>query len=207
MQHTKSQVRARILAARRASTPASRATDAAALTRHLLAWIAPGATVCAYVPVGTEPGSPDLLDELVRRDVAVLLPVARTDPVAGPQPLRWGRYRPETLVAAPFGLREPPPPHLPPETMADAAVVLVPALAVDLRGARLGRGAGFYDRTLRLASPAAALIAVVRDEEFVDELPADPHDVPMTHAVTPRRGVVELGRGKECQEPAGGSST
>jgi 5-formyltetrahydrofolate cyclo-ligase len=75
--------------------------------------------------------------------------------------------------------------------------VLVPALAVDRRGARLGRGAGFYDRTLRLAGPAAALIAVVRDEEFVDRLPADPHDVPMTHAVTPDRGVVELEPGGE----------
>ncbi|MBI5341362.1 MAG: 5-formyltetrahydrofolate cyclo-ligase [Mycolicibacterium rufum] len=197
MQQTKSQVRARILAARRASTPASRAAEAAALTRHLVAWIPRGATVCAYVPVGTEPGSADLLDELMVHDAVVLLPVAREDPVEGPRPLRWGRYRPGTLVAAPFGLREPPPPHLPPESVADAAAVLVPALAVDRRGARLGRGAGFYDRTLRLASPAAALIAVVRDEEFVDRLPADPHDVPMTHAVTPDRGVVELERGRE----------
>lgn len=192
MQQTKSQVRARILAERRASTPASRATEAAALTRHLLAWIPPGATVCAYVPIGTEPGSPDLLDELVLRDVIVLLPVARADPAEGPRPLQWGRYRPETLLAAPFGLREPPPPHLPPEALTDAAVVLVPALAVDLRGARLGRGAGFYDRTLRLADPGAALIAVVRDEELVEELPTDPHDVPMTHAVTPERGVVAM---------------
>ncbi|BBX68558.1 5-formyltetrahydrofolate cyclo-ligase [Mycolicibacterium psychrotolerans] len=194
MQQTKSQVRARILAARRASTPASRAAEAAALTRHLLAWIPSGATVCAYVPVGTEPGSRGLLDELVLRDVTVLLPVAREDPVEGPRPLQWGRYRPDTLVAAPFGLQEPPPPHLPPEAMTDATVVLVPALAVDVRGARLGRGAGFYDRTLRLADPAAALIAVVRDEELVAQLPADPHDVPMTHAVTPERGVVAVDR-------------
>ena len=75
----------------------------------------------------------------------------------------------------------------------DATVVFVPALAVDRTGARLGRGAGFYDRTLPLARPAARLVAVVRDDELVDEIPAETHDVPMTHALTPGRGLVELG--------------
>jgi 5-formyltetrahydrofolate cyclo-ligase len=70
---------------------------------------------------------------------------------------------------------------------------LVPALAVDRAGVRLGRGAGFYDRALPLADPAARLIAVVRDDELVDALPAEPHDVPMTHALTPSSGLVTLG--------------
>jgi 5-formyltetrahydrofolate cyclo-ligase len=72
-------------------------------------------------------------------------------------------------------------------------VVFVPALAVDRAGVRLGRGAGFYDRTLPLARAATRLVAVVRDDELVDQIPAEPHDVPMTHALTPRRGLVELG--------------
>ncbi|WP_307846232.1 5-formyltetrahydrofolate cyclo-ligase, partial [Rhodococcus sp. CX] len=67
-----------------------------------------------------------------------------------------------------------------------------PALAVDRRGVRLGRGAGFYDRTLHLADPSARLIAVVRDEELVDELPEDPHDIRMTHALTPSGGLTAL---------------
>ena len=57
---------------------------------------------------------------------------------------------------------------------------------------RLGRGRGFYDRSLSNRDPRAWLIAMVRDEELVDELPADPHDVPMTHALMPRRGVIAL---------------
>ncbi len=85
-----------------------------------------------------------------------------------------------------------------------ATLILVPALAVDRHGARLGRGAGFYDRTLALADPAAALVAVVRDDEILERLPAEPHDVPMTHALTPRRGLVEL---RESPGPPGGSST
>ncbi|MGH3580223.1 MAG: 5-formyltetrahydrofolate cyclo-ligase, partial [Mycobacterium sp.] len=70
--------------------------------------------------------------------------------------------------------------------------VLVPALAVDRRGNRLGRGAGFYDRALPLADPDARLIAVVRDDELLDEVPAEPHDVAMTHMLTPGLGVVAL---------------
>jgi 5-formyltetrahydrofolate cyclo-ligase len=58
---------------------------------------------------------------------------------------------------------------------------------------RLGRGAGFYDRSLPLAAPTALLVAVVRDDELVDRLPAEPHDVRMTHALTPHGGVVALG--------------
>jgi 5-formyltetrahydrofolate cyclo-ligase len=208
LQRTKTQVRAEILAARAASSPAARAAAATALADHLRTLVragVPGMTVCAYVPVGSEPGSPDMLDDLVHHGVDVLLPVARTGHDGAPQPLQWGRYRPGRLVAAAFGLREPEPPHLPPETVAGAALVLVPALAVDRRGARLGRGAGFYDRTLHLADPAAWLIAVVRDEEVLDELPAEGHDVAMTHALTPGAGLVSLGR--ECAGPAGGSGT
>jgi 5-formyltetrahydrofolate cyclo-ligase len=70
---------------------------------------------------------------------------------------------------------------------------LVPALAVDRSGARLGRGAGFYDRTLPLADADAWLVAVVRDDEVVDHLPSEPHDVRMTHALTPQKGLVALG--------------
>jgi 5-formyltetrahydrofolate cyclo-ligase len=77
--------------------------------------------------------------------------------------------------------------------VADAAVVFVPALAVDRTGVRLGRGAGFYDRTLSLAHSSARLVAVVRDDELVGEIPAEPHDVPMTHALTPGRGLIRLG--------------
>ncbi len=123
----------------------------------------------------------------------VLLPVARDDADGTPQPMQWGEYQPDRLVAARMGLREPQEPWLPAEAVAGAAVVFVPALAVDRAGVRLGRGAGYYDRSLPLADPAAKLIAVVRDDELVDEVPAERHDVRMTHALTPRRGLIELG--------------
>jgi len=193
VQSTKAQVRAEILAARRSVTPHTRDAEADALASHLAAFVGPGQTVCAYVPVGSEPGSLELIDALLRHDVIVLLPVARQDTDGTPLPLRWGRYRPGELVDALFGLYEPAQPRLPAHAVAEAAVVVVPALAVDRQGVRLGRGAGFYDRTLLLADPGAALVAVVRDDELVDRLPCEPHDVRMTHALTPRAGVVVLG--------------
>ena len=75
---------------------------------------------------------------------------------------------------------------------------------------RLGRGAGFYDRSLGERNARARLVAVVRDDEVLDELPAEPHDVRMTHAITPHGGLIALfcgGRAGECDTSRGGSST
>lgn len=188
----KHRLRSELLAARDRVAPAVRQAEAQALCAQL-ASVADGTdTVAAYVPVGSEPGSPELLDALLRVCGRVLLPIARTATDGTPLPLRWGEYRPGELVAAPFGLVEPPGPWLAPDSLAVAGVLLVPALAVDRHGVRLGRGAGFYDRSLCFRAPSARLVAVVRDDELVDELPVEPHDIPMTHALTPTMGLVAL---------------
>jgi 5-formyltetrahydrofolate cyclo-ligase len=189
---SKAALREQLLAARGRVADAVRATEARMLGEHLEALVASGSTICAYVPVKTEPGSVEMLDMLVRQSARVLLPVARTTAEDVPLPLRWGEYRPGALTRGRWGLLEPPEPWLPSSALGEAALVLVPALAVDRTGVRLGRGRGFYDRSLPNRDPRSWLIAMVRDEELVDELPADAHDVPMTHALTPRRGVVAL---------------
>jgi 5-formyltetrahydrofolate cyclo-ligase len=189
----KAALRQRLLAARRSVSDGARADEARSLADHVNAVVDSGGTVCAYVPVGAEPGSIEMLDVLLQRANRVLLPVARTTADNSPVALQWGEYRPGQLVAARFGLLEPAGPWLPATTLAEASVVLVPALAVDRTGVRLGRGRGFYDRTLVSRNPHARLVAVIRDDELLDELPHEPHDVPMTHALTPGRGLVELG--------------
>jgi 5-formyltetrahydrofolate cyclo-ligase len=68
--------------------------------------------------------------------------------------------------------------------------VLVPALAVDRHGNRLGRGGGSYDRALARAT--GLTVAVLYDGELVDLLPVEPHDVPVNAVVTPRSGLVRL---------------
>jgi 5-formyltetrahydrofolate cyclo-ligase len=189
---SKAALRKQLLAARRSVADEVRAAEARMLNEHLELVVSGGSTVCAYVPVGAEPGSMEMLNVLLRRAGRVLLPVARTTADDTPLPLRWGEYRRGALTRGRWGLLEPPEPWLPESALAEAELVFVPALAVDRRGVRLGRGAGFYDRSLSDRDPQARLIATVRDAEFVDELPSEPHDVRMTHALTPERGVITL---------------
>ena len=196
----KAALREQLLAARRCVADDVRAAEAHLLAEQLELVVRSGSTVCAYAPVGTEPGSIEMLDMLLGRSARVLLPVARTTADDTPMPLRWGEYQPGTLIPGRWGLLEPPEPWLPASTLAEASLVVVPALAVDHRGVRLGRGRGFYDRSLDGRNPQARLVAMVRDVELVDELPAEAHDVRMTHALTPQRGLVALLPGAHAGE-------
>lgn len=180
-----------MLARREALDPAIREAEAAALAATLarLPMDAAGEIwVAAYVPVRGEPGSTLMLDELRAAGARVLLPL--TGP---PGPLDWAEYTGEQgLRRARHGLLEPSGARLSPAALGWANTILVPALAVDRRGVRMGRGAGYYDRTLPAARPGARLIAVVRDEELLELLPEEPHDVRMGWALTPSAGLTPL---------------
>ncbi|WP_435873367.1 5-formyltetrahydrofolate cyclo-ligase [Nocardia farcinica] len=184
--------RREILARRSALSAAEHAAEAAALARSVRA-LAVGEWVCAYVPVRGEPGSTALLEELRAAGARILLPVT-----GAPGALDWAEYTGVAgLRAARFGLLEPAGPVLGAEVVARAEVILVPALAVDRRGVRLGRGAGYYDRTLGSARPGARLVAVVRDEEFVDRLPEEAHDLRVGWVLTPGGGLRALDGSEE----------
>lgn len=192
-QSSKDVWRERVLRARRALDPAVRAVRAAELTRGALelAALTGGGPVCAYLPIGTEPWSPDGVEELRAAGHEVLLPVVPTEP----GPLDWARHDgPGSLAPGPIGLREPSGPRLGPATITRARLVLVPGLAVDRRGVRLGRGKGHYDRTLPLVAAGVPIVIVVDDDELVDALPAEPHDHPMSAALLPRAGYTLLGK-------------
>ncbi|MFB7876280.1 5-formyltetrahydrofolate cyclo-ligase [Nocardia sp. NPDC056064] len=189
-ERTKYAWRTRILADRTQLGAAEHAAEAAALAALTPTLAGADEVVCAYVPIRGEPGDLRMLDALRAGDATVLLPVT-----GAPGPLSWARYDgPDSLRKARFGLLEPTTPTLPPETVSEATTILVPALAVDRRGVRLGRGAGYYDRTLGAARASTRLIAVVRDTELVDRLPEEAHDRRMGWALTPRGGLCELGR-------------
>ncbi|MGW6726443.1 5-formyltetrahydrofolate cyclo-ligase [Nocardia sp. NPDC055029] len=188
-ERTKYAWRSQILAERALVGAAEHAREAAELATVIGPLAGADEVVCAYVPIRGEPGDLRMLDALRVRNATVLLPVT-----GEPGPLSWARYEgPDSLRKARFGLLEPTTATLPPDTVATATTVLVPALAVDLRGVRLGRGAGYYDRTLGAVGDGTRLIAVVRDNELVDRLPEEPHDRRMGWAVTPGGGLRELG--------------
>ena len=148
----------------------------------------PGHTLTAFVGAGGEVATLPLLEALVADGRRVLLPVTLDD-----MRLDWVEYTgADDLAPAGFGLLEPTGPRLGVEAIADADVVLAPALAVDRAGRRLGQGGGCYDRSLPLAS--AEVIAVVADDEVVDEVPTEPHDLRVDGVLTPAGGLLRLPR-------------
>ena len=183
---SKPTLRKRLLAVRSGLTADDiEAAGAALACRALeLPELARADTVAAYVSVGSEPGTRALRDALRARGVRVLLPVLLPD-----NDLDWGADEgPDGLVRAGRGLLEPGGPRLGPEAVTQADAVLLPGLAVDRRGMRLGRGGGSYDRVLaRLARAGAdpALVVLLYDGELLDAVPEEPHDRPVHAAVTP----------------------
>lgn len=146
------------------------AVRAAVLHRQEVAgWTA----VAAYRPLRSEPGSIELLSELVARGVRVLVPVTLPD-----RDLDW--------VALPGDIA------LTVSAVATADAVLVPALAVAEDGTRLGRGGGSYDRALARVHAGVPIAALVYDGEVRARLPRDLWDVPVTAYVTPSGGWREV---------------
>ncbi|MFG2850173.1 5-formyltetrahydrofolate cyclo-ligase [Streptomyces mirabilis] len=185
------------LAVRSRLTPYDLRESAGALALRALELpeLAHARTVAAYVSVGSEPGTLALLDALHARGVRVLLPVLLAD-----NDLDWGAYAGEgSLERVQHGgrmaLLEPAGERLGPEVVQEADAVLLPGLAVDRRGMRLGRGGGSYDRVLaRLERAGAdpALVVLLYDAEVVEHVPAEPHDRPV-HAVVTPSGVRRFG--------------
>lgn len=160
--------------------------DLLAARADALPELADAQTVAAYVSFGSEPDTRALIDALHARGARVLLPVLLPD-----NDLDWAAYEgAEQLRAGRLGLREPAGPRLGVTAVTGADAVLLPGLAVDRRGRRLGRGGGSYDRVLaRLDTAAApsALVVLLYDHEVREVLPLEAHDRPVHAAVTPSR--------------------
>ncbi|WP_060179413.1 5-formyltetrahydrofolate cyclo-ligase [Streptomyces sp. IMTB 1903] len=186
----KSELRRQLLGARRALSPDIRraAAEALAVTALELPELAGARTVAAYVSVGGEPGTRELLDALRTAGKRVLLPLLLPD-----NDLDWAVYEgPGSLAEAAhpgkMRLLEPSGPALGPDAVTHADAVLLPGLAVDGRGMRLGRGGGSYDRVLQRLERAGAhpaLVVLLYDDEVVARVPEEPHDHPVQAVATP----------------------
>jgi 5-formyltetrahydrofolate cyclo-ligase len=99
---------------------------------------------------------------------------------------------PEALEARGLGFREPSPEDQEAES-GELDAILVPALAVDPRGHRIGYGAGYYDASLPRFAPPAATIAVAFDFQLVAEVPQTDRDVAVGWVVTDRRSLAAEG--------------
>ncbi|MCF0094368.1 5-formyltetrahydrofolate cyclo-ligase [Micromonospora sp. MH99] len=192
----KRETRVDLLARRRALTAQARAEAAGRVQAELVALVRRlrPARMTAYVPVGSEPGGadlPEVLRSALPPDAELLLPVLLAD-----LDLDWAAYSgPDALAAAGRGIREPIGPRLGVAAVTGAELVVVPALAVDRRGRRLGRGGGSYDRALARVPGAVLTVVPLHDGELVEALPAEPHDRPVRAVVTPTDGMRTLDDG------------
>jgi 5-formyltetrahydrofolate cyclo-ligase len=185
----KTAMRDQLLTTRNRRSLLERSDAARAIARHLTAApeVRRAATVAAYVAVGSEPGTAPLLHALLAAGKRVVLPVL----LPGGD-LDWAAYAgDQDLIPARFGLLEPVGSRLGPDSVGTADVVLMPGLAVSSRGERLGRGGGSYDRALARVPVGTFTCMLVYEDELGIDVPLEPHDRPVTAAVSPA-GIVRF---------------
>lgn len=153
-------------------------------------WVQMAGLVACYWSIGTEPSTHGLVFALWKHGATVILPVLLPD-----RDLDWAVYDgPDSLAPGPSGIMEPVDTRRGVDTIRTAALVIVPALAVDRStGVRLGRGGGSYDRALARVGPNVPTVALLHEGELIDGVPADPHDQSVRFAALPS-GIRRLGQ-------------
>ena len=188
----KAALRTRLRAARRGLGPAGRARQAEAAAEHLWTWLGPhleertadGPPVVATVlPMPTEPDTGPVRERALAAGARVLVPVIEPG-----RHLSWTAWRPGVAVAraANAPLDEPVGPREPGSVLDGAALVLMPGLAVDRTGARLGQGGGYYDRFLATLPSSVPTVAFVHPSEVLEPgvIPLEPTDRPVDGVLT-----------------------
>jgi 5-formyltetrahydrofolate cyclo-ligase len=134
------------------------------------------ACVALFAPLASEPDIHPLIEEAWAEGKRVVLPRMRRENDT-PQ-LDWHAVTEwaEVIETGPFGLREPDPEQCPQIADEEVGCVFVPGLAFDLRGMRLGRGGGYYDRFLGGARPDLPAYGLMFTGQRVPRLPSEAHD-------------------------------
>ena len=186
----KASLRRRLIAARKQISDSTWNEAGRLIRDHVLemAEVATAGTVAAYYSVGTEPDTHGLIFALWKRGSYVILPVLLPD-----GDLDWASYEgPDSLAPGPRGLLQPVEPVRGAGTVARADIVLVPALAVDVFGHRLGRGGGSYDRALARVGAQVPIIALLYDSELLPSVPVAAHDQLVNTVTRPGHGITRL---------------
>ena len=179
----KRRLRRELLARRREIDPDERRRLGGAIRDTVLTLpeLAAAETVTAYVSVQVEPDTTALLATLLDLRRTVLLPITLPD-----MSLDWVAYEgPASLHPAAHGLLEPSGTRLGADAVKDADLALLPALAVDRSGLRMGRGGGCYDRVLATLPPDVLSCALLYDHELLPTVPGEPHDRRVGAVATP----------------------
>jgi len=179
--HLKSSLRKAKRAARKSMSAADRSTFASGIVERALAIpeIANASHVMGYAATEEEFDPKPLLDVLRSRGAAIYLPR-----ICGPGALSAHLCDPAVpLEVGPFDLLQPRS-DMPTIDPFDCDLIIVPGVAFNARGARLGMGGGFYDRLL-VNAPHAIRLALIFDSQLTEAIPEDEHDQPVDIIITP----------------------
>ena len=141
-----------------------------------------------FVPTPLEPDMSLTLGQFERTLLPVLLDEAGA-PLGTP---RWGLWEAgRALVTLGRPPAQPDGEARGAESLKEADLIVIPALAASADGTRLGQGGGWYDRALMHRSPGVPVVAAIFDDEVLEAgiIPAEPHDVPVDAIVTPTRTI------------------
>lgn len=154
------------------------ATIAASVNALLDAQLAADDVLAVYAAKGTEVDTTAIAEHAVRRGLTVVYPRVAGDD----RTLVFHAVTAAELAPGRFGLLEPSA-DAPRVALAEIATFVIPGLAFDRSGGRIGWGRGYYDATLAQA-PSALRIGLAFDCQVIDHVPRDPHDVPISFLVT-----------------------
>ncbi|MEJ8548226.1 5-formyltetrahydrofolate cyclo-ligase [Brevibacillus borstelensis] len=193
----KKELRRQILAQRAAVSPEERGERSGRMCRLLLSFdrLRGCRTVMAYYPFREELDIVPFLEKALERGQEIWLPLTlpaerRIVPYVytGPAMLKRGTY----------GILEPDPAQAAEGRPDSLEAVLVPGVAFDRRGGRMGYGAGYYDRFLSSLSRRPLLIGCAFDLQVQQAVPMEPHDISLDFLAT-ESGVTETGRTDSMQ--------
>ena len=184
MSQTKAALRLRAKEARALLSPEDVAAYSASIEEKLLGLLDGFTTVMVYAAKAPEAETKNLIAALNRRGVRVVVPIIERDTCS----LRLS-YLPDPSVLVPSTFDVPEPiGHELPARPGDVEAVVIPMLAFDAEGNRLGYGAGYYDRFLH-RYPHPKKIGIAFSCQQAERIPADENDVKMDYIVT-EKGII-----------------
>lgn len=185
---TKALLRRQASAARQSQTLPK--ACAQAVYRHLISqdWYQAAHTVLWYVGCRSELPTVDAIEHELQGSKTIVVPYCTTDDAGYKTLGLWRLVSLAELVPGCWNILEPPADRrreidriIQPSAL---DLVIVPGVAFDMAGGRLGNGAGYYDRFLRSVRPDCILVGVGFHGQLVEQVPIDAHDIYMDVVIT-----------------------
>ncbi len=193
----KKELRKQTLARRLKLTAAERSEKSRTITQRTKSLAAYGQarTVMLYLDFRGEVETTGLVQDALSSGKRIAVPVCNPDRTITPKEIH---NLEQDLQIGTWGIREPRPDQCQPVDPLEIDLVLVPGVAFDSKGNRLGYGAGYYDRFVLRLRPETPLVALAFEAQILPEIQPDPHDRPMHMVVTENR-VIAVNKREVCR--------